>query len=128
MGYFSKEDVENQYALDLAYCPPELELFFRIEDLYDRYEELERERDPLDDPDVRYTNEELLFMPTEELRNQSNVLRAIKLAEARFRKYGLEYSRQMPGESRGQWVRRVVLEEKPDEFVKVKQDVFPNAS
>ena len=89
MGYFSEEDLENQYKFDRTYCPPELELFFYIEDLYDK--------------------------------------RAILVAEARFREYGLEYSGQMPGESRCQWVRRVVLEEEPDEFVKVHQIVFPEA-
>lgn len=128
MGYFSEEDLESQYALDWTYCPPELELFFHIEDLYDRYEELEGERDPLDDPGAYYTDEQILTMPAEELRNQSDVWRAIELAETRFKEYGLEHSRQLPGESRGQWVRRVVLEEEPDEFVKVNQDVFPNAS
>ena len=127
MGYFSEQHLENQYAEDWTYCWPELELFFYIEDLYNRYEELDGMRDPLDDPSAYYTDEQLLYMSPEELRNRSKVWRAIELAEARFREYGLEYSGQMPGESRGQWIRRVVLQEEPDEFVKVNQDVFPAA-
>lgn len=127
MGYFSEEDLENQYRFNWTYCPPELELFFYIEDLYDRYEELEGTRDPLDDPGAYYTDEQILYTLPIDLRSQFSVCHAIEVAEARFREYGLEYSGQMLGESRGQWIRRVVLQEEPDEFVKVHQDVFPAA-
>lgn len=127
MGYFSEQHLENQHALDWTCCPPELELFFHIEDLYDRYEELEGKRDPLDDPGAYYTDEQIYIIPPGELRNKSIVWRAIEVAEARFREYGLKYSRQMLGENRGQWIRRVVFGEEPDEFIQEEQDVFPAA-
>lgn len=127
MGYFSEQHLENQYAEDWTYTWPELELFLYIEDLFCRYGEIEGTRDPLDDPGVRYTDEQVLYMPPGNMRNKYTVRHAIEAAEARFREFGLEYSGQMPGESRSQWVRRVVLEEEPDEFVQVKQDVFPAA-
>lgn len=127
MGYFFEQHLEKQYEEDWTYCWPELELFLYIEDLYCRYGEIEGTRDPLDDSGVRYTDEQVLYMPPANMRNKSSVLHAIEVAEARFKEYGLEYSRQMPGESRGQWVRRVVLGEDPDEFVQEEQDVFPAA-
>ena len=127
MGHFSEQHLEHQYADDCTFCPPELELFFHIENLYDRYEELEWKRVPPDDSGEYYTDEQIHLIPPEQLRNRSAVRQAIETAEARFKEYGLEYSEQMPGESRGQWVRRVVLGEDPDEFVQEEQDVFPAA-
>ena len=95
MGYFSEENIDWTERHDKSWPSPEQRLFWRIEALWFRLEELTANGEPEDESgfhDCRLSEEDIRYTLPEHLHGICEVKKAIRLAEEELLvKWGVVY-------------------------------------
>lgn len=95
MSYFSEENIDWMERHDRSWPSPEQRLFWRIEALEFRLEELAAHGEPKDEygfEDCRLSDEDIRYTLPEHLHHSYEVKRAIELAkEELWTKWGVQY-------------------------------------
>ncbi len=88
MGYFSELAIDNPYHEDHSAPSPELQLKWRIEDLWNRFDEISTGKQRITTAHYlmgcSYSKDDLAFTPPELFSKGSDVMEAIAIAEERM--------------------------------------------
>lgn len=87
MGYYSELAIDDSYHEDCSYPSPELQLKWRIEDLWSRLEEISTGNYGITAHSFmgcRFSRDDLAYIPPEYISNERDIIAAIAIAEEKI--------------------------------------------